>query len=132
MNHLLKPISLVILVFFAAGCAQVKFYSEANLKTETGLQYFEAKPFLLVIKKKKDEADAQIIYLPDKTKPQFAKFSPGFGSHKFSVNVANGILTSYGQEADSKIPELIQSMTGLLKEGVATASSAGVFGAQAP
>ncbi|QOJ20956.1 MAG: hypothetical protein HRU77_09785 [Gammaproteobacteria bacterium] len=121
---------LLGVVLSVTGCANVKFYSDEDLKKETGLKYFETKPYVLVARKSKDAVDISIVHLPDKTKPQYAVFSPGLGSHQFSVSLSNGILTSYGQTADSKIPELINSVAGLLKEGVATATSAGVFSQQ--
>ncbi|HSL87652.1 MAG TPA: hypothetical protein VK861_12005, partial [Bacteroidales bacterium] len=31
-----------------SGCATVKFYSDPDLKKETGLRYYTLKPFLLV------------------------------------------------------------------------------------
>lgn len=116
------------IALLVSGCAHVTFYSDPELKTKTGLIYFEPKPYILVAKKDKDQADISIVYLPDKSKPQYAVFTPGLGTHQFSVNVNNGILTSYGQTADSKIPELINSVAGLLKEGTATAASAGALG----
>lgn len=126
-----KRICLFMCSVLLSGCASVKFYSSKdNYKEKTGIKYYEAKPYMLVTHKAKDQLDIQMIYLPDKSKAYIAKFSPGLGSHEFTVGLSNGILTSYGQKSDPKVAELIQSMTGLLKEGVATASSAGVFGVQ--
>src|SRR4051812_11677869 len=104
MNRFTISISVTLIALFATGCARVKFYSDPGLKKETGLTYFEPKPYLLITKSNQ-VASVQVVYLPDKTKPQYAVYKSGFGSHKFNLAIQNGILASYGQEADSKIPE---------------------------
>ncbi len=43
-----------------------------------------------------------------------------------SLAVSNGILTSYGQQTDSKGPETITALAGLLQQATATAGKAGL------
>jgi hypothetical protein len=126
-----RLVFLFLTVLVLNGCATVKFYDDANLVHRTGIKYFDPKPYLMISHKAKDQTDIQVVYLPDVTSPHYAYFSPGLGTHEFTLSVSNGILSSYGQKADTKIPELITSMTGLLGEGVKTAKEAGMFGPQA-
>ena len=115
-----------LLLLFSTGCATVKFYEDDLLTKETGLQYHSPKPYLLVAKTgaKDKPVEVQVIYLPDLTKPRFAKYRPGLGTHEFTLNLSNGILTSYGQKADSKIPETIQAV-GSLATSLASAAATG-------
>src|ERR1043166_185266 len=129
-NIITSLASLAAAATLLCGCAGVRFYSDKKLKHETGLTYYPPKPYLLVARKAKDQIDIQVLYLPDTKRPQYLKYSKGLGTHEFSVGLANGILTSYGQKTDTKIPELIAAVTGLLGEGVKTAEKAGTFAVQ--
>jgi hypothetical protein len=98
------------------SCANVTFHSDPELKKETGLKYYTAKPYLLIGPTGNKDAPmkAEIISLPDLENPTYAKYHPGWGSHQFSLAVfSNGNLSSYGQTADSKIPETIAALSGL-------------------
>jgi len=115
---------LCVTAWFTTGCATVKFYEDGELKKETGLQYYIAKPYLLVAKTgaKNKPVEVQLVYLPDQDQPRFARFRPGLGSHDFSVTLSNGMLTSYGQKTDSKIPETIHAI-GSLATSLASAAA---------
>jgi len=104
----------ITLIF--GSCATVKFYDDGALKKETGIEFYQAKPYLLVEKKPaKDVAvKSTIIYLPDMSRPKYAKLKTGFGSSDLKLSMTNGIITSYGVTSDSKIPETITALTGVL------------------
>jgi hypothetical protein len=90
------------------------------LSKQTGLKYYTAKPYLLVGPTGNKDAPykAEIISLPDSEHPTYAIYHPGWGQHIFSLAVSsNGSLSSYGQTADSKIPETIAAV-GSLMSGV--------------
>ncbi|MEL6719678.1 MAG: hypothetical protein AAFO82_16725 [Bacteroidota bacterium] len=108
-------LSLLILTLLSS-CATVKFYDDAELSKESGIEFYSAKPYLLVERKlAKDIAlKSTIIYLPDMGKPKYAKLKPGFGSSDLKLSLSNGIITSYGVTSDSKIPETITALTGVL------------------
>lgn len=108
-------LSLLIL-FLISSCATVKFYEDANLTKESGIEFYSSKPYLLVERKPaKDIAiKSTIIYLPDMVSPKYAKLKPGFGSSDLKLNLSNGIITSYGVVTDSKVPETITALTGVL------------------
>jgi hypothetical protein len=144
-------IYLMGLLFLLGSCANVKFYSaslnsDGSIKNlnKTGLRVYTAKPYLLVEyntppdkdtaskadpKAAKDKAakidtlmvKTSIIYLPDLQNPQYIKLTPGLGSSDLKIALANGILTSYGLTTDTKIPETITAVTGLVT-GLASAA----------
>lgn len=104
---------LLILVLFSS-CATVKFYDDSALKNESGIEFYSAKPYLLVERQPaKDVAiKSTVIYLPDRANPKYAKLKPGFGSSDLKLSLENGMITSYGVITDSKIPETITAITG--------------------
>ena len=88
-----------------------------NLSKQTGLKYYTAKPYLLIAPTGNKDAPlkAEIISLPDLEHPTYAIYHPGWGQHIFSLaGSSNGILSSYGQTADSKIPETITALGSLM------------------
>jgi hypothetical protein len=110
------------------SCANVTFHSDAELKKETGLKYYTAKPYLLIGPTGNKDAPmkAEIISLPDLENPTYAKYHPGWGSHHFSLAVtANGNLSSYGQTTDSKGPETIAALSGLVTAAATMGSTSG-------
>jgi hypothetical protein len=111
--------------FLLASCANVTFHPSVpdgtgtapNLSKQTGLKYYTAKPYLLIAPTGNKDAPlkAEIISLPDLEHPTYAIYHPGWGQHIFSLAVAsNGNLSSYGQTADSKIPETITALGSLM------------------
>jgi hypothetical protein len=126
---------IILMYFFLvmmmlAGCARVAIYSDENLKTETGVKYYIPKPYLLVAKTgaKDNPVSISVIYLPDLKYPFYAKAITGLGSSNLSMAFTNGMLSTFGEINDSKIPELITAL-GSLTGSAATAAK--TFMAQA-
>lgn len=125
----------LITVLFAAsilcGCAGVTFYSDAALKTQTGIPIYAPKPYLLVARTgaKDKPVDISVVYLNDPQKVIYADPRSGFGSSNLTLALTNGQMTSFGQQTDTKIPELITSLSGLLTSR-ATASKTDAEAAQ--
>ncbi len=111
-----KNLLFILGLLIFSSCATVKFYDDANLTQESGIEFYPPKPYLLVERKPaKDVAlKSSIIYLPDFSKPKYAKLQAGFGSNDLKLSLSNGIITSYGITTDSKIPETITALTGVL------------------
>ena len=109
-----------------SSCATVKFYSDGELKKETGLRVYSPKPFLLV------EYDAtktvnlktSIVYLPDFSDPQYIRIRPGIGSANLKLELTNGMLTAYGLTTDTKIPETLGKVTDLLTKSTSAVTDA--------
>lgn len=120
----ISKILLFLLTVFSFGCSSIEFYEDKNCENEIGLEYYPAKPFLLIENNpaKDVSVKATIVYLPDKSKPKYIQISSGFGSLDTKFAFEHGILTSLGYTADSKIPETITAITGALT-GAATAAT---------
>ena len=122
MDQLIKlkngvmPSLLIAFVASLNGCAGVTFYSEPELKNETGIPVYAPKPYLLVSRTdaKDKPVDISIVYLNNPEKVIYAKPRSGFGSSNLTLALENGQMTSFGQQTDSKIPELITALGGLV------------------
>ena len=99
-----------------SGCAGVSFYSDPTLQNETGIPIYGSKPYLLVARTGAAEkpVEVSIVYLSDPQKIIYAKPRSGFGSANLKLSLANGQLTEFGQETDTKIPDLIDSLSGFI------------------
>jgi hypothetical protein len=93
------------------GCSGVKFYDDKDFKKESGIEFYAPKPYLLVEKHPaKDVAvKSTIIYLPDLTKPKYARLCGGAGTAELSLSLTNGIAQSFGVKYDGKLPETVES-----------------------
>ncbi|WP_139192649.1 hypothetical protein [Pseudomonas sp. NFIX28] len=96
----------VVLVGSSAliGCAGI------DLGTE-GLTYYDPVPYLLVSNKADCSQSVTAVTLPGEKRS--LKFKSGLGSAKLNVALANGMITSIGQETDTKIPETIAALIPL-------------------
>lgn len=105
-----------LVVALLTGCAGVSFYSDPTLKDKTGIPIYGAKPYVLVARTKaKDKpVEVSIQYLTDYSRVIYAKPRSGFGSSDLKLSLSNGQLTQFGQATDTKIPELIAAVSGLL------------------
>ncbi|HNC84738.1 MAG TPA: hypothetical protein PK999_16920 [Nitrospira sp.] len=123
-------ISLVIAsAAVVSGCAGVSFYADPELTKSTGIPIYAPKPYVLLSRTgaKDKPVDVSIVYLNDTSKVVYAKPHSGFGSAKLSLALSNGQMTSFGQETDPKIPELIASLSGM----ITAQAGAGKTGAEA-
>ena len=108
------------------GCASVKFYNDGSLKNETGLKIYSPKPYLLVEYQtaKTGPVKTSIVYLPDLSDPQYIKWKPGIGSSALKLELNNGILTSFGLNTDTKMPETLGKITDLLTKSTSSIADA--------
>lgn len=99
-----------------SGCAGVTFYSDATLTKQTGIPIYAPKPYLLVARTESTDkpVEVSIVYLNDPQRVIYADPRSGFGSSNLTLALANGQMTAFGQQTDTKIPELINSLSGLL------------------
>ena len=123
--RLLSSLILFVSIVVFSGCASVKFYSDQDLKKETGLRYYTLKPYLLVeFKAEKDNTvRTSIIYLPDLANPQYVKTTPGLGSNELEITFANGAIASYGLVSESQIPETLEAFAAMLSKSAYAAQT---------
>lgn len=131
MKTMKRYLILLIAGVFTCGCASVNVkHVEAN-DTSDGVHFCEPQPYLLVGKVVKNDKDgnalppefsSQIIYLPNPKQRYAVTISPGWGTVDGSVKLINGwMLDTVGSKMDSKIPETITAISGLVKEAAAAA-----------
>lgn len=123
-----RSLSLLILfvgLFAFTGCASVKFYSDADMKEETGLRYYTLKPYLLVeYKAEKDNTvKTNVVYLPDLASPQYVRITTGLGSNELKMTFANSGLTSYGLASESELPEVMEAFAAMLSKSAYAAQT---------
>jgi len=121
---------VVVVIFLIAlltlsGCANVKIYSDPDLKKETGLRYYTFKPYLLVeYKAEKDNTvKTTIVHLPDLSNPQFLKARTGIGKNDIKLTLTNSGLTSYGAVSQSQIPDLMEAFANMLSKSAYAAQA---------
>jgi len=107
----------LLLLVVAAGCAGADVYTDKELTQKTGVPFYIAKPYLLV---KRTGATAstvsvEVIYLPDLEHPLYAAQRVGIGKAKLTVKMADGKLTEFTADADSKAAEFTGALTAGLK-----------------
>ena len=105
-------------LFLFSGCAGVKLYTDPSFSKdkETGLKFYYPKPYLLVERNGAKDVPLKttLLFLPDLSNPVYVKMIRGMGSNEFSIALANGALSTYGLKTDTKVPETIGAVGGLL------------------
>ncbi|SAL02140.1 hypothetical protein AWB80_08286 [Caballeronia pedi] len=106
------------------SCARISIYSDETFSgKETGIKFYTPKPYLLVARTgaKEKPTEVSVIWIPDLSKPLYAKLETGFGASELTMSFSNGILTAVGQKNDPKIAELLNAIGGA-NSAFATAS----------
>jgi len=107
-----------------AACAGLEF----NAAPQPGaLTYREAAPYVFVSVNKDCTWTATVLSLPGTERS--VTFKNGYGTANLSIALTNGMISSAGQQTDSKIPETITALSGL---ATAAAGIRAVPGAPAP
>lgn len=114
---------LVSCAYLLTGCSSVKVTHVDDSDTSAGVHFYEPRPYLLVTKTEAKDASGnltngfmnQIIWLPDHSRRYKVEVKSGWGSVNGSVKLQNGwMLDTLGAQTDSKIPETIAAVGGLL------------------
>jgi uncharacterized protein YceK len=112
----MKVMTILLLAVFLSGCAgvQVKKLDKPGDYT-TGIRYYRSMPYLLVARNNEGNLVSSITYLPDKKEEYVIVPKKGLGVLDLKVSLENGWnLTQFGQITDSKIPEMITALGGLI------------------
>ncbi len=110
--------AILVASLFLCGCATVKIYSDAEMKSETGLRYYTLKPYLLVEYQsvKDNTIKSTVVYLPDLSSPQYIRLKPGLGATNAKLTFTNSALASYGAEIDSQLPKAMDAFAAVLSK----------------
>jgi len=112
--------ALVVVALVLNGCGHIGFYDTDDAKSrETGVKFYTPKPYILVsrVQAKDNPIKVEVLYLPDLSKPIFARAVAGLGSSDLSMTFSNGTLAGFGQKTDPKLPETLTSVGGLATAG---------------
>lgn len=117
-KRITRLIGLIVIIgaIASSGCARIKLFNNENfVGPEVGIKFYYPKPYLLVARTgaKDNPVQISVVYLPDQSKPTYAKFKTGYGSAELSLALQNGILTNIGQKTDTKIPETMTALSGM-------------------
>jgi hypothetical protein len=102
------------------GCAsvEVKRINSGDTTTD-GVRYYGTPPYLLVGAQPTEEGKAiyttSIIYLPNYSEAYAVKVKQGWGTANGSLKLSpGGMLSEFGSAIDSKGPETITAVSGLI------------------
>jgi hypothetical protein len=102
--------------------------------TSDGVHFYEPRPYLLVTKaegqdvngKPKSDFVSQIVWLPNPKRRYKVEVKSGWGTVNGSVKLQNGwMLDTLGAQMDSKIPETISAVGGLMTAAIAKGTGQG-------
>jgi hypothetical protein len=100
-----------------AGCAGFEFYENPELKgPETGMKFYTPKPYLLVgrVGGTEKPVDISVVYLPDLSKPVYAKARSGWGSSNLTMSLSDGRITQFGQQVDNNAAQSLTALQSLI------------------
>lgn len=111
-------IMIAIWAILLGSCTPVKFYSDPEMKSPTGLKLYTAKPFLLAEREAESGrlVKSTVIYLPDLSHPQYMAVKNAPGSSKTDLKLSDGILTAFGFEYEQMLPESVEAVAALLSK----------------
>jgi hypothetical protein len=108
---------LALVLWLACGCAHIDIERETKAD-QKGARFYPPQPYLFQALTEKG-CNTSIVYLPDLAEPWRFRVRPGLGSVKGSASLTDGWnLASFGYDADSRIPETINALTGAAKLAV--------------
>jgi nitrogen fixation protein len=106
---------ILALAMTASACARVEItrLAKANDYSE-GIRFYRPAPYL-VTSIEKDACTDRIVYLPDPEQEYLIRVHSGLGTVDAKATLENGWnLIALGEARDSKIPETITAVGGLL------------------
>lgn len=101
---------LASLALTVSGCAGLEFHGEPR---DDAFTYLEPAPFAVLKTAADCSVSVETLVLPGKRRS--VRLKSGWGSSKLTLKTTNGMLTEIGQDTDTKIPETLTALTGLVK-----------------
>lgn len=106
-----RSVGGIVFSFLLSGCAGLQFQGEP---TDDALSYYEPQPYLLIQRDGSCTYTAKVVSLPGRKRS--VKFNSGLGSADLNLTMTeDGLITTVGQNTDTKVPDTIQAVTGLAK-----------------
>ena len=92
------------------GCAHMEFSKTDN---ERGIPFYTSVPYILLTTNADCSTAGNVLYLPDLAHPRYAIPHPGYGANNLTIALANGMMSSFGQQTDTKVPETLTALGSL-------------------
>jgi hypothetical protein len=122
---------VLVTVLLLVGCAHIEIRPLTKEEREdpdkasklNGVRFFRSSPYLLVRQTGNDgSCDVTIVYYQNVDEPYIIIPHQGIGSITYNPTLTDGWnLTGFSGTVDSKVPEMITAVTGLVAAGVAAA-----------
>lgn len=106
---------ILTVAVLAGACARVEITKLTDARTYSeGIRFYRPAPYL-VASQEKDGCKHEIVYLPDPDEEYVIRVLSGIGAVDAKATLENGWnLTALGEARDSKVPETITAVGGLL------------------
>ena len=112
----MQRIIILMLAVAMVGCSAVKITKVSDSTYSDGLRFYRPDPYLLVTLDKEKNVQTSIISLPNKNEEYVIKPKVRLGTVEVSATLEGGWnLTQLGTKVDTKIPETITALTGILQ-----------------
>jgi hypothetical protein len=106
------------------GCAHVETRKVSGAEDVEGVHFYRPAPYLFRAIKE-DKCVESIVFLPDPSQEWTMITHSGLGTVNTSATLTDGWnLTQFGDERDSKIPETITAISGLVSAAAGAAARA--------
>lgn len=117
-------LTALVLVIAGSACARVGVFTDPEFKHRTGIRMYPSAPYVLLVRTGAADKpiEVSVIHLPDLENPQFLRFYSGLGSQNTSLTLTGGVLSSFGYQSDSKIPETIGAVADIAKDVIGAAA----------
>lgn len=128
MSFRLLALGLVSFTLTVTACSRVEV---TKLQTQdnqlSGVRFYRPWPYLARYQGKDGGCTDSIVFLPDLEQEYVVRWYSGMGSVDAKMNLENGWnLVSFGQTRDTKIPETIAAVSGILKTAIAPGAAPSV------
>jgi hypothetical protein len=111
--HSLIPLVAALLL---GGCASIQVDRIDHPTEKQGFKVYPPKPYILMARAGDGGKVISVtpVMLPDLSDPHIISQKTGIGSANLSFTVENGTLKTFGGVVDSKVPETIKEVGGLV------------------
>lgn len=124
-DRILIGIISLITTLYAGGCSYIEIRPAlpTDPPDQNGLPFWRPAVYFWIGEVKKGNCTATVQYLPDPTQKYLIIPHYRLGSLSFKPTLKDGWnLTSFDSTVDTKIPETLKSMAGLVQPGKAISS----------
>lgn len=111
-----KAVLIIMCCAVFSACATVEIKKITETTYTDGLRFYRPDLYLFVTKDKDGNLQTSVIPLPNKNEEYVLRTTAGIGAVEMSAKLEGGWnLTDVGSKIDSKVPETITALTGVVQ-----------------